>query len=244
MRYKVVLILLFLSLSSFGQEAKYYDTPFGFGGGFLPVWMMPKFDGINSELKSFGSGEFSTSGMYASGGAGFAYIMVLPNLRVGGFGVSGSQKEASFFNGYKREVRYTSGFGGLTLEYTLPFVRTFGISIGTIIGGGNTTIELFRNNAQMKWDDLWKETSDPNTKSESIYKKIYSDYFVLAPMINIDIPFYRFFSFRIGAGYTFTFSPESSWKFDNNNDLLNVPSSINTDQLFIQTGIFFGFFSY
>ena len=245
MKKLVLILIIFLSSLSLPQNEPYFDTPFGFGGGFLPMWIVPKVDGFNQQLKAFGSGELSASGMYGSGGAGFAYIMVVPNLRVGGLGVGAVKKEASFSNNYKREIQYTSGFGGLTIEYTLPFIKSVGVSIGGIIGGGNTTIELFRNNNSLSWDNLWSDISDPAKSTDYYSRKIYSNYFVLAPTLNIDIPFYRFMSFRLGVGHTFTFMDnKDGWKFDNEQDLYNVPSDMSNDQLFIQTGIFFGFFSY
>jgi len=242
-KFTLVLIIILYSVS-FSQDETYFDSPFGFGGGFLPMWIVPKVDGLNQQLKTFGSGELSASGMYGSGGAGFAYIMVVPNLRIGGMGVGAVKKESSLRDGYKREIQYTSGFGGFTIEYTLPFIKSVGVSIGGIIGGGNTTIELFRNNNSLSWDNLWGDISDPAKKTDYYSRKIYSNYFVLAPTLNIDIPFYRFLSLRVGVGHTFTFTDQDGWKFDNDQDLYNVPSTLSNDQLFIQTGIFFGFFSY
>ncbi len=245
MKKTIISLLILLSSLSFSQQENYFDTPFGFGGGFLPMWIVPKVDGLNEQLKTFGTGELSTSGMYASGGAGFAYIMVVPHLRIGGIGVGGIKKESSFNNGYKREIQYSSSFGGLTIEYTLPFVKSMGISLGAILGGGNTTIELFRNNNSLAWNNLWGDISDPSKTTDYFYRKIYSNYFVLAPTLNLDIPVYRFISVRLGLGHTFTFmDSKDGWKFDNDQDLYNVPESLSNNNLFIQTGIFFGFFSY
>jgi hypothetical protein len=58
----------------------------------------------------------------------------------------------------------------------------------------------------------------------------------------VEIPAYHMLCFRIGAGYNYTFG--SKWTYDNNQDLLNVPSDINGSSFFIQTGIFIGLFSF
>ncbi|MCK7523537.1 MAG: hypothetical protein MZV64_40745 [Ignavibacteriales bacterium] len=70
-----------------------------------------------------------------SGGAGFVYIGFVPNLRIGGMGFGGSTSESALLNGFEREAVYQISGGGLTVEYTLPFIKNMAVSVGTIIGG-------------------------------------------------------------------------------------------------------------
>jgi hypothetical protein len=70
----VIIFLVIFSCMLFSQERKYFDTPFGGGGGYTPGWYFPNLDIINQELNALGIPNLSESGFYSSGGAGFIYI--------------------------------------------------------------------------------------------------------------------------------------------------------------------------
>lgn len=239
---KIFLIILFVSssLALFGQTAKYFDAPFGGGGGYSPGWIIPDTNPLNQQLKTLGIPELSTSGFYTSGGAGFIYIGFVKNLRVGGMGFGGTNSESVSLPSENREVVYSMGGGGLTLEYTLPFIKDLGVSLGAIIGGGAISVELYRNNGQFSWANIWDEIG--NGQSNNVSRTLINNYWIFSPTLNIDIPVYRFVLFRIGAGYQLTFGGD--WEADNGQPLSNVPSDLNGNNFFIQSGIFVGFFSF
>lgn len=242
MKTKILIVILILSCNFFAQDKKYFDAPFGGGGGYTPGWIIVNLDDLNKQLIGFGSGQLSKNGFYTSGGAGFVYIGFIPNLRIGGLGFGGSTSESAISNGYEREIVYSISGGGLTVEYTVPFIKNVAVSVGTIIGAGNIQIELYRNSGNFDWVNLWSEVSNIGASSKNISRKLSNDFFLLSPMINIDIPFYRFISFRLGGGYQLAFG--KNWKIENEKQLSNVPSNLNGNGFFIQSGIFFGFFSY
>ncbi len=242
MKEKFLIIILFLSINVLSQDKKYFDAPFGGGGGYTPGWIFVNLDDLNKQLVSFGSGQLSKSGFYTSGGAGFIYIGFIPNLRIGGMGFGGSTSESALLNGYEREAVCQISGGGLTVEYTLPFIKNMAISVGTIIGGGSIQIELYRNAGNFDWQSLWSEVSTTASLSSNISRKLSNGFFLLSPMINVDIPFYRFISFRLGGGYQLAVG--KSWKVENEKQLSDVPSKLNGNSFFIQSGIFLGFFSY
>ena len=239
---KILILITILCISQFSlaQEAKYYDAPFGGGGGFAPGWIFPKFDEINKQLKLFGVPEFSNSGFFTTGGGGFIYLGFIKNLRVGGMGFGGSKSSSTQQTIVNKEVDYSLGGGGFTIEYTLPFERDFGISLGAVIGGGSMQIDMYKNRGSFSWDNVWSDISSPNSSSNT-HRTIKNTYWFFAPTLNVDIPFLRFMLLRIGGGYQLTFA--NSWKIDNDNDLSGVPSGLNGNSFFIQTGIFIGFFS-
>ena len=143
-------------------------------------------------------------------------------------------------NGQNREAIYSLGGGAITVEYTLPFIRDFGISVGAAIGRGDLKIELYNNSGSFDWNNVWNGISNSSTTN---YSRIIDDkYWIITPTINLDIPFQRFVNFRIGAGYQFTFG--DSWTIENDQPLNNVPSGLNGKSFFVQSGIFIGFFSY
>ena len=131
--------------------------------------------------------------------------------------------------------------GAFTIEYTFPFIKRVGVSLGGMIGGGKLTVDLFQNNDDFSWQETWNEFNNPEG-TENISRRIENNYITLSPTVNIDIPLTRFFAIRIGSGYQFTMS--ESWTIENDKTLKSVPSSLNGDAFFIQTGIYLGFFAY
>jgi hypothetical protein len=252
---KICFFLLFICFTTliFSQERdRYFDAPFGGGGGFTPGWIFPNFDELNNQLVQFNVPKLSNSGLFTTGGSGFVYIGVIKNLRVGGMGFGGSKSVSAIYyppyitllptpnNGEKREVDYSIGGGGLTVEYTLPFVRNFGISVGGIIGGGSININVYKNTSDISWNNLWDQAN--SSTSTDYARQLKDTYWFFTPTLNVDIPLYRFVVLRVGGGYQLTFA--DSWKIDNDRNLTNVPSDLNGNAFFIQTGIFLGFFSF
>ncbi len=238
--YLIILATFIISSVTIAQDEAYWSAPFGGGGGYIPAWFFPNFDELNKQLVSFGTAEFSKSGFYSSGGGGFAYIGIINHLRMGGIGFGGSVSVKGIQNNYNKEAVYNLGFGGLTFEYTLPFIKDFGVSVGAIFGGGSLNIELYQNSGNFNWDDIWNEVSFPNFPGDKVSRSMKSNFFAVAPTLTVDIPFYRFFVFRVGGGYLFAF--HGDWKADNNIPLINVPSKLNANSFFLQTGIFVGLF--
>jgi len=235
------LILSTLVLSSivvYGQSGQFFDAPFGGGIGYVPAWYVPNIDPINSQLNEIGMSELSSSGFYSSGIAGFLYVGFVKNLRVGGMGYAGSLSTSD----ENREVVYSLGGGGLTVEYTLPFIKGIGVSVGTAIGSGNLELDIYRNSGDFTWEGTWEELSNPNNSSESYNRKLENSFWMITPTINLDYPIYRFVSLRLGVGYQLTFADE--WTADNDQPVSNIPSDLNSNSFFIQSGIFIGFFSF
>lgn len=236
MKYFLSLILtLLVTLSGIAQTNKYFDAPFGGGGGFVGGWSMPNIDPINLKLKEIGIPELSTSGIFTTGGAGFIYIGFVKNLRVGGMGYGGRISSSSTINGINNEAIYSLGGGGLTVEYTLPFIKDIGVSLGAILGAGSMSLELYRNDGTFSWEGILDEPSN-------ISRKIETNFWTFTPTLNADFPVYRFVALRLGVGYQLTFAGD--WEAENGQSISGIPSDLSADGLFIQAGIFAGFFSY
>jgi hypothetical protein len=238
----VALLVLVMATTLYSQNRKYFDTPFGGGGGYTPGWYFPNIEPLNKELTSIGIPKLSESGFYSSGGAGFIYVGFINYLRVGGMGFGGTASETSDkdANGFTKEVVYSLSGGGVTIEYQLPFIRNVAVSPGFLFGGGSIRIDSYNNNGNFSWDNIWNEVQ--NAPTENVNRSIHKSFFIFAPTLNIDIPLYRFVSLRIGGGYQITFG--GHWKVDNNQDISNVPSDLNGNTFFLQSGIFIGFFSF
>jgi len=243
MHKKTVLSIIILSsIVVYGQSGQFFDAPFGGGIGYVPAWYVPNIDPINTQLNDIGMTELSSSGFYSSGIAGYLYIGFVKNLRVGGMGYGGSLSSLQTIDNVNREVVYSLGGGGLTLEYTLPFIKDIGVSVGAAIGSGSLELDIYRNSGDFTWEGTWEELSDPNIPSESYNRKLKNSFWMITPSINLDYPIYRFVSLRLGVGYQLTFADE--WTADNDQPVANVPSNLNSNSFFIQSGIFIGFFSF
>lgn len=241
---KNTLLVIFLIASvSFAQMRSKvgWMSKFGIAGGLTTSWMFPNYDEINKQLPAFGINDKLSGGLLTWGGSGYVYLMIVDDLRVGGMGFGGSQLVLSNSNGFNREVKYGLSGGAFTIEYTLPFIKRVGVSLGGMIGGGKLTVNLFKNTDDFSWQETWDEFNNP-VGTENINRRIENNYLTLTPTINIDVPLTRFFAIRIGSGYQFTMS--ESWTIENGKTLRNVPSSLNGDAFFIQTGIYLGFFAY
>lgn len=239
MHKRILFTILFLTTSIiYGQSGQFFDAPFGGGIGYVPSWYIPNIDPVNAQLSLIGMPELSTTGFYSSGIAGYLYVGFVKNLRIGGMGYSGSLSTSD----ENREIIYSLGGGGLTIEYTLPFIKNLGISVGAAIGSGNLELDVYQNTENFTWEGTWEELSDPNISSESFNRKLKNSYWMFSPIINLDYPIYRFVSLRLGAGYQITFADE--WTADNDKPVSGIPSDLNSNSFFIQSGIFIGFFSY
>jgi hypothetical protein len=240
--YLLAFAFLTISYSGYTQDKQYFDSPFGGGGGFIPGWYIPNMDPLNEQLKALGASELPKSGIFTTGGGGFIYLGVIKNLRIGGLGFGGSRSEDGNIilqnSSFNFETVYSISGGGLTIEYTLPFVKNIGISVGALLGGGSVTIETFKNRGSFNWENIWNES----TPTENISRTFENNFWIISPTINVDIPFYRFLAFRIGGGYQISLG--DTWAIENDKDLSGVPSDLNGNSFFINTGIFIGFFSY
>lgn len=235
----LILISLKVAIAQEGEDVGWVAR-FGAAGGFSPTVVFPNVDAVNTQIKIMGLENLSSKGMFVYGGGGYAYIMLVDNLRIGGIGLSGTQSVSGFNNGFNKEVKYNYGLGGVTVEYSLPFIKNIAVSVGAIIGAGSSSIEIFQNQNNFSWGGIWNDVS--NKATQNIYKKISNSFLTIAPTLNVDIPLSRFIAFRIGGGYITTFA--SSWKVDNDQDIGNVPSDLSSSSFFIQTGIYFGLIAF
>lgn len=235
-RFLIIILLCIISININSQTAKYFDAPFGGGGGFLPAWYMPNIDPLNLKLKNIGIPELSTSGLLTTGGAGFIYIGFIKNLRLGGMGFGGATSESKSINGVNYETSYSIGGGGLTVEYTLPFIKDIGVSIGTTLGRGSIEIDMYKNTSEFSWDNL------PDPSNANSFNRLTNSYWMITPTLNMEVPVYRFIALRFGIGYQLSLG--NSWKANNDQKIIGVPESLNGDAFFIQLGLFAGFFAF
>jgi hypothetical protein len=239
----IIMAILFLTGTMlYGQAGQFFDAPFGGGIGYVPAWYIPNVSPINTELNKIGMPELSSSGFYSSGIAGFLYLGFVKDLRIGGMGFGGSLSTSQTVDNVNREVVYSLSGGGVTIEYTLPFIKNVGVSVGAVIGAGSLELDLYRNSGNFSWGGMWQELNEPNQTLDNYYGKLRNHYWTFTPTVNVDYPVYRFVVLRLGVGYQLAFANE--WTADNDQSVSNIPSDLNSNSFFIQSGIFIGFFSF
>ena len=89
-------------------------------------------------------------------------------------------------------------------------------------------------------DETWEDYNTGN--NDSFNRSIENSYWTITPTVNLDVPLNRFILLRVGTGYQFAIFED--WTSDNDRTLNSVPSDLNANSLFIQSGIYIGFFSF
>ncbi|MBK8943752.1 MAG: hypothetical protein IPM32_00640 [Ignavibacteriae bacterium] len=237
---KILFIILIFTINIFGQSESQvgWIAKFGGAGGFTPMLYFPNYDEVNIQIDKLGMEKLSGP-LYAWGGSGYAYVTIIDNLRLGGIGFSGYQSENSDVNNFKNEIEYSLGGGAATIEYTMPFVKNIAVSVGIMFGGGSLEIDFYKNLEENNWDEIWNNV---NANDQNRNYQITNSFWLLSPTLNADIPITRFLAVRAGLGYQFTFG--NNWEIANQQKINNVPSDLNGNSFFIQTGIFIGLFAF
>jgi hypothetical protein len=217
----------------------------GLFGGFTPSWLFVNIKPINDYVVKSNGAALSENGIFMVGGAGSAYIMLVPNLRVGGVGMGGSTSSSSVQNGLRRDTQVHVGLGGVTIEYVVPLAQHLDLSFGSMLGSGGMDITLREDAGGNKtWDQEWASfgSGTPQTGSQvsSIARKLGGSFFVLVPSANIEYAVLPWLAFRLGASYVAMIAP--SWQLDDKYDLLNVPSNVSGRGFMINFGVLAGTF--
>jgi hypothetical protein len=215
----------------------------GLFGGFTPGWLFVDVKPINSFLAAGKGAPLKEDGVFMTGGAGAAYIMLLPNVRVGGIGMTGSIKSTSIdINAIRRDAEMRVGFGGITVEYVLPVTERFDIAFGGMLGWGGIDLTLRQSNGgsntwtgEQQLFGLWNAGTPGN-----LTRTLSGSFFIWSPTVHVEYSLLGWLGVRLGASYVGMVFP--SWRVDGNYDLLGVPSDVSGRGFMVQAGLFVGTF--
>lgn len=205
---------------------------FGLGGGYIGGFVFPKFDEVKIKFSDFSD---LKGGVYLSGAEGFSAIAIVPNVRLGFFGLNGSKSYEKARSDTTTGVSYAIGFTGFSIDYGYVPFKSFALLSGVNIGWSNITIEKYKSRSRIDWPDL---SNDPTAYFWSIEGK----FWFIEPKINVEYAITPFFMIRTGIGYSFVFSKK--WKYNRFATVDNVPTSLNTNGFKVQFGLFLGLFNY
>lgn len=250
------LLLSLLYVSGFAQEPEPIPpkrsraVKVGLFGGFTPGWLFVDVAPINAFLAAGKGAPLKDNGVFMTGGAGAAYIMVLPNVRVGGMGLTGSLTSTALdLNKIRRDATMRVGFGGVTIEYVVPVVERFDIALGGMLGAGGIDLTLRQSNGGSNtWTGehelFGRWPGDPASSivwtAPNVTRTLSGMYFVWAPSVNFEYSVLGWLGVRLGASYVGMSFP--SWDVDGEYDLLGVPSEVTGKGFMVQAGIFVGTF--
>jgi len=247
-RCLLMLLLIGLTAPVFSQQEEEPPIPpkrskakVGALAGFTPGWLIVDVIPINDFLESAGGAPLKDNGVFLWGGGGAAYIMLLPNFRVGGVGMSGSIKSTSLDPfGLRRDAQLRVGFGGVTLEYVVPVVDRLDVALGTMLGGGGIDLILRRDIGGVNQWEREKQILRLGSPLLNLRRTLSGSYFVWIPSVNVEYAILGWLGVRLGASYVGMSAP--SWTIDDDHELLGVPSNITGKGFMINGGLFVGTF--
>lgn len=222
---------------------RHTQTKIGGAIGFTQNLLFFDLDPINQVLRNSNAAEFEKGPMVLLGGQGYGYILVIPNLRLGGIGGSGSIKSRSLdlSTQTRRDVELSVGFGGVTIDYVIPVVPRVDVACGVLLGSGGTTIKMTRDRGTAKvWGNIWNEFGDVIGTTNEYTHTLSGSFFVYQPSVNVEYAVLRWLGLRAGVSYLGMAG--NSWKLDEKYDLVGVPDKISGRGFMINGGIFLGTF--
>ncbi len=210
-----------------------------FGGSWIPIWFIPDMDDVNHLISSFGFTEIDDKGQFLNGGG--AKINVGKGLFLGGMGAGYSFDRRTYIpdDDVIRRMRYSVGFGGITLEQRIPIARKLVTSVGSMLGWGNTTLEFSQNDGNYSWDEIASQFNSPSNN----YLNVSKSYIFLQPKAEIYYRFNSWLGIRSEVGYILSYSYHSGWNIKDLDDVYEIKNSPDTsfDGLTISVGPWFGF---
>ncbi len=214
------------------------------GGSWYPVWYTPDFADVNQVLDGLGFETLREEGILLNGGGGKGNIG--NGWMLGGMGAGysfdrsinaavGPDNDINVI----RRMRYSFGYGGVTLDKRFPLFNKITPSVGFMLGWGGTTIEIDQTHGSLTWGEF-DEALDNSYNS---HLKLHKDYILFQPKATILWRFTDWLGIQVEGGYLFSYSWNKGWDNEIVEDNFEVAGSPETslDGYTITIGPWFGF---
>ncbi len=210
---------------------------FAIGAGYLGTMTFINYDEINTKLKNdFKLPEYEGS-MYLSGVHGFTGIGIIPNIRLGFFGLTGVNNVSKDTDTTKYGSSLSLSYMGFTIDYGFVPFEHFAVLPGIQVGWSEMKQEIYNTRNNSDWADF-----KPNNDGKYFVKSIRGTYTFVQPHLYLEYAIKPYLMVRASAGYNFSFSPD--WEYNSSVAMENVPDKISTSGLSVQFGIFVGLFNF
>jgi hypothetical protein len=214
----------------------------GVGGGYLGMVNFLNYDELNKVSASMGLGSFSGP-MILSGGGGFTAIYIVPDVRLGVFGMAGSKEVNGTIpegtGAVKRMLRFSQGMTGVQVDWAFPvFHGALTIFPGLMAAYNTFQLEGTQTEAV---DSLNFGNLLPAATSVDRSFRITRPYILLYPAVNFEYSLTQFFLLRVGAGYSFNFHI-NDWKTPDETAVTSGFPDFYGNGATIQFGFFIGLF--
>jgi len=215
MRKTVVLILGMVLLIGVGSALARSGFSGG-GGGPVIGYQTPDLGVLNTQLTAMGLKEFD-NGVFFYGGKGYGHIK--RNIRIGGMGAAGAITSSALVPGFggapnlAKEVEFSMGYGGVTLEYV--YDTPFGMQIftGGLIGWGGVSLRISQHLNALSWTGIWDDYHTGYTgDSYDLSITMDNSLFILSPWVGAFYKVLPWMGFSGQAGYFYTRAAKENWE--------------------------------
>ncbi len=244
------------SLTMVGEDKKSKKSKnsrgFG-GGGFTPMFVQDDFTDVRYLMNELGltTTPFDSNGVVLWGGSGQGYVG--NGWFLGGFGNGTSLTSTAIVplvaDGsitLDRDITFSMGFGGVTIEKRLaPFSwATFSGGVG--IGGGGMDLNVTQKDGDFNWTTVGDSLLTSRATSVSFSK----NYAIVHPRASLMLKLTSWMRLKAEYGYMYGYPFSDGWKttledgnMDSQKDTYQLAGSPNTtlEASTVSLGLWFGF---
>ncbi|HYM20984.1 MAG TPA: hypothetical protein VEW28_08275 [Candidatus Kapabacteria bacterium] len=215
------------------------------GGGFVAGAFIADVSSLNTNIAMPFIKQNLSGTVPMFGGRGFIPFPWVKNLVIGGVGFGGMSQvccvpdTTGSGQPVMRTLRYSVGYGGISLDYAIP-IRWSRVHIlaGIELGLGSVNIWAKQAAARTSFD-ISSEFDQPSTNITHTYS---ASMFVYKPQVSFEWAPWNFLMLRVSAAYQG--SSVSTWKADEDVGLGNTDqlAKINGSGFVANAGIYLGIF--
>lgn len=195
MKTTLIVMLSLCVLTSVAFADTESGGQYGGGGGPMPTLLFLDLDDLNSAITDAGYPQINQV-LFANGGG--AYGGVLDGIRIGGFGVSGSNLSAS----ESRSVSFNLAYGGMMIEKAVQTEVNFTVVLGTMLGFGSLDLRFIGNLPETFEDAV----SNPFVSSMT------KGFYALQPYVAFESKPFSWMWTRFQLGFLWTLADD--WSFE------------------------------
>ena len=160
MKKTVVVLTIAAAMLCFGSAVARPGFSGG-GGGPTFTYMTPDLADINVMVAQMGPNIKLDEGFFLYGGKGYGHVN--RNIRIGGMGAGGMITTSELVPGaggapdLAKEVEFSMGFGGVTLEYVMELPFDVQLFAGGLIGWGGISVRVSQYENALSWNGIWED---------------------------------------------------------------------------------------